>query len=286
MLFHRRRITTIAKNPTNKKGNGKKNNPANISDDEPILPADIEEVQIEDIVTETLAKSDKKLSILEQEKIANAVEDFVSKEIKGILGETVDKIIAKQQRKLVNRGNEENAQTGDTKLTTATAIREVCQAETHLSNRDKDESLPSARKRSRSISDGSVDASLPTVPNPRKAARKNTKSPQSKKSQKASKSRREDSDDDDDDEVDSSKYKASVSLRRPARTTSRTKNRYDDDDESDEIVDDDSDVELIEDPPPRKRSSRSTQARTKISYQEDSDDEESGVGWGTAGSAR
>jgi hypothetical protein len=284
-LFHRRRIATIAKNTSSKKGNGKKNNPANISDDEPILPADMEEIQIEDIVSETLATSDKKLSILEQGKIANAVEDFVSKEIKGILGETVDKIIAKQQRKLVNRGNEENAQVGDTKLTTATAVREVCQAETNSSKYNKDEPLASARKRTRSISDISVDESFSNKTNQRKTSRKNTKSPQSKKSQKVTKSRKENSDEDD-DEIYSSRQKPAVSLRRPARTVSRSKSRYEDDDESDDIVDDDSDVELIEVPPTRKRSVRSSQARTKISYQEESDDEESGVGWGTAGSAR
>lgn len=284
-MFHRRRITTIVKNTSSKKGNGKKNNPANISDDEPILPADMEEIQIEDIVSETLATSDKKLSILEQGKIANAVEDFVSKEIKGILGETVDKIIAKQQRKLVNRGNEENAQVGDTKLTTATAIREVCQAETNSSKYGKDEPLASARKRSRSISDISVDESFSNKTNQRKTSRQNTKSPQSKKSQKVIKSRKESSDEDD-DEIYSSRQKPAVSLRRPARTVSRSKSRYEDDDESDDIVDDDSDVELIEVPPTRKRSVRSSKARTKISYQEESDDEESGVGWGTAGSAR
>lgn len=247
---------------------------ADVSDDEPILPTDIEEVNIEDIVKDTLAKSDKKLSILEQEKIADAVEDFVSKEIKGILGETVDKIIAKQQRRLVSQGNEEDDE--NMKLTTATAIREEFQSKTKMPVTDisidwKDQhgTQKSPQKRSQSYSDCSADPSPP-----RKNARMLT-SPKEKKTQNQSKSKRT-----------TEKLKSKISFH-PNRTTKRSRTKSFDDD-SDVIVDDDSDVEVIQtSSTSRKRLNRTAKSNAKQLYGDNSDDDDDiGTGWGTAGSAR
>lgn len=258
-----------------------KSTTANISDDEPIIPIDIDEVHIEDIVKDTLAKSDKKLSILEQEKIADAVEDFVTKEIKGILGETVDKIIAKQQRRLVSRCNEEDTENAGSKSMTTNDIQEVCESKinkpdleysTDINEQDlKITRKSSIRMRSQSISDGSV------VPSPRKKSSRTVTSSKVKNVHMQSRSSRE---------GEGTILKEEF---HPRRTSKRSRTRLSDDDDSDAIiVDDDSDVEVIKTASPsRKRLTRTSKLNSKSFYRGNSDDDEDiGTGWGTAGSAR
>ena len=103
----------------------------------PELPSDLNEVNIDDIVKDTLGNSEQQLVVLEEAKLANAVEDFVSKEVKQSISDTVSKILKVTQRKLVTRGrgekNEDGIDDDANIITSATAVREVCEFESQKS---------------------------------------------------------------------------------------------------------------------------------------------------------
>lgn len=103
----------------------------------PELPADLNEVKIDDIVKDTLGSSEQQLVVLEETKLANAVEDFVSKEVKQSISDAVNKSLKVTQRKLVTRGrgktNEDGFEDDANMITSATAVREVCEFESQKS---------------------------------------------------------------------------------------------------------------------------------------------------------
>ena len=339
LLFHRKRTTDATSSNKKKKSTAEKGLYA-----EPIPPEDLDEINIDDIVKDTLGSSEKKLMILDESRLSIAVEEFVNKEQKGTIAETVAKIVSSQQKKLVKRGiNLDGDGDGDgtNKVTTANAVREVCQADTQRARDEDDQSMvldddededeersaaPSskrkskakaapakaapAKKRSRaaSISDSSE---LDDVEPPKKKAATKTKTTKStattraKKTTTAAKKRSSNYDDsDDDDEIEeiavakaAPKRRPVVAKaapkRRPVRNATVQKKRYavDDSDDEDEIVDDgdDSDIEIVEKPAARRNGGKSKappkRGRTAKSYNDDSDDDvdDSGMGWGTAG---
>lgn len=150
LLFHRRRTTDASGKKKKKKSKTEKELDANA---DPIPPMDLDEINIEDIVKDTLGASEKKLQILDEQRLSLAVEDFVSKEQKGTIGETVGKIISGQQKKLVKRGINVGGEDGDgdgsgggggakkKKLSTENAVREAVQAETQRARDDPDQSV-------------------------------------------------------------------------------------------------------------------------------------------------
>ena len=156
LLFHRRREASTA-------AGGKKKTTA-ASDCNlrvPIEPDDLAEINVEELVKETLGSA--KLQLLDEEHLGEALEQFVSKEQRAAIAESVDKLVDVQQRRLVRRGGtgsgkgndghddtdrsdthasgtdddngeSEGRTTGDasgggSKITTATALREVCAAD-------------------------------------------------------------------------------------------------------------------------------------------------------------
>ena len=83
---------------------------------------------------DTLDAADKKLQILDEERLGVALDAFVAKEQKQMIDETVSKIVSVQQKKLVKRGvdadEKADKEQGDGKITTQNALIEACQAET------------------------------------------------------------------------------------------------------------------------------------------------------------
>ena len=100
LLFHRRR-TTVASKSGKKKGNSKAEDSLSAA---PIQPESLDDINLEDFVKGVLTSSGKKLQILDEQRLSIAVEDYVSKDQKGVLGETVLKILSEQRKNLVKRG--------------------------------------------------------------------------------------------------------------------------------------------------------------------------------------
>eukprot|EP00554_Chaetoceros_debilis_P011983 CAMPEP_0194116684 /NCGR_PEP_ID=MMETSP0150-20130528/28215_1 /TAXON_ID=122233 /ORGANISM="Chaetoceros debilis, Strain MM31A-1" /LENGTH=817 /DNA_ID=CAMNT_0038807463 /DNA_START=62 /DNA_END=2515 /DNA_ORIENTATION=+ len=136
LLFHRRR-STDAKSSKKKKS---KDAEGLDGSSEPIYPADIEDVNIEDIVRDTLDNQEKKMMILDESRLSIAVEDYVVKETKATIGESVKKMITGQRKLLVRRGHDEDededATHNDGKLKTVNAVREMCQSESQRQKGD------------------------------------------------------------------------------------------------------------------------------------------------------
>jgi len=144
LCFHRKRSTDGPKGSTAK---GNRTNANSLS--EPSYPDELNAINMENIIKDTLQTTDKKLQILDEEKLGFAVEDFVSKEQKQVFSETVDKIVTVQQKRLIKRGlsSMNSSRDGDAdsavgsvenKVTTANAVREVCQAESQKLRNDDD----------------------------------------------------------------------------------------------------------------------------------------------------
>jgi len=144
LCFHRKRSKDGPKESIAK---GNRTNANSLS--EPSYPDELNAINMENIMKDTLETTDKKLQILDEEKLGFAVEDFVSKEQKQAFLETVDKIVTVQQKRLVkrglsimnsSRGGDADSAVGnvENKVTTANAVREVCHAESQKLRDDDD----------------------------------------------------------------------------------------------------------------------------------------------------
>eukprot|EP01082_Thalassiosira_pseudonana_P015566 g14358.t1 g14358 contig9:1664367-1666563(-) len=102
LLFHRRRQAenTTAKGAATKK----KRAAAGMYD--PTEPEELEEVNVEDLVNENLFNMDKKLELLTEREMGEALDDFVSKEQKQAIGDMAAIILRKSQKTLTSRGKE------------------------------------------------------------------------------------------------------------------------------------------------------------------------------------
>ncbi len=260
-------------------------------------------------MADSLSTSEKKLQILDQQRLSIAVEDYVTKEQKGTIGETVGKIISGQQKKLVKRGldfdEDSNDGNMDTKVSTANAVREACQAKpTGRNSFDSEEEISAvasvsnlkrttkstvamAGSQTNDDSDDEIEMSQPK--RARMAAVKGKGSrAMSRKSSRASADVSEDDHMEDDEDLEPSRKPKVAPKRRAARATTAKRKRYTvDDEDDDEFVDDDSDVEIVEKPSSRRKpaarsrtESKRSRTATKSSYTEESDDDD--VGWGTA----
>eukprot|EP00559_Dactyliosolen_fragilissimus_P002816 CAMPEP_0184858342 /NCGR_PEP_ID=MMETSP0580-20130426/3463_1 /TAXON_ID=1118495 /ORGANISM="Dactyliosolen fragilissimus" /LENGTH=826 /DNA_ID=CAMNT_0027354451 /DNA_START=320 /DNA_END=2800 /DNA_ORIENTATION=- len=101
LLFHRKRTTEKTKS-------GKQKNSSSSAglNNEPIAPQDLSEVNVEDLVHDVLDSSEKKLNIVNQSKLGEALDEFVAKEHNKAFMDTVSKIVHFQQKKLLERGVE------------------------------------------------------------------------------------------------------------------------------------------------------------------------------------
>lgn len=274
---------------------------------EPIAPVELEEINIEDVIKDTLGSSDKKLQILDEHRLSIAVEDFVSKEQKGTIGETVGKIVTGQQRKLVRRGFDLDDDENGLKVSTANAVREACQADTQRKRdedaiimddeqgaeeafspgaaSDKQHSRPVAnatKKRSRaaSISDESCDEEMSEPSTKKKSSGGRTNPP----TRNRNLSKRA---------VDEPSPSRRTVRKNPTRqNTNSTKKRYANSSSEEDVYssnNDDSDVEFVSTSQARKNTTRTRQPskrskKTATSYAEESDNEEGPV-WGIASSS-
>ena len=274
----------------------------------------MDDINVEDIVKDSLATSDAKLQIIDEHRFSIAVDDFVSKEQRGTIGETLGKLVNGQQKKLVKRGvnvddESDGGGEGKHKISTTNAVREACMADTQNDKADDsfeddgdDEEFSAPRTKSRTTSKAKANRSRSHVdsdmgsdsdvdmvvskPSKSKTKAKAKAKPKTKAKPKprATKRSRNMADVSDDELVDEEevtpvrKPKAAPKRRAAARNpTSRKRNTVDYSDE--EIVDDDSDVEIVEKPikrkaPAKSRGSAKRSRTTKSSYTEDSEDDD------------
>ena len=159
--------------------------------DQPIAPIDLAEVNVEDLIEETLEMSEKKLELLDQHQLGLALDDFVVKELGQAIGETVDKLMDHQQTKLISRGIEQeeefenssnNNNNTNNKVTTANAVREICLAEAEEARKkytgklkpkdeDKNSELYTETSRKRKSNDDESDSDDGNFPNKKQSRR-------------------------------------------------------------------------------------------------------------------
>eukprot|EP00970_Alexandrium_tamarense_P003760 scaffold609_cov198-Alexandrium_tamarense.AAC.37 len=313
LLFHRRRQAenTTAKGAATKK----KRAAAGMYD--PTEPEELEEVNVEDLVNENLFNMDKKLELLTEREMGEALDDFVSKEQKQAIGDMAAIILRKSQKTLTSRGKKEGEDSIE--VDNAATIREFCMSKTERSraelamereeaaqNKKKkqtdasqkvmDELSPTKKKKSRDFDDelSDDDDSPPPKKRATKAKAATTSKKNTTKSRKVHKSRarvRSDSDDDEIEFVGSSQAPSKKPAARTGRARAISKKpKYNYDEDSDvqvDELDDDSEEEQ-----PRKKVFKTTgRGRGRATYQDDhSDDNEDevinggGRGWGTASS--
>jgi hypothetical protein len=128
LLFHRKRQPEIVKAGTVSAGKSIKSKSL-LSQPHP--PGELNEISVEELAKELLSATDHKLDILEEQLISLSIEEFIEKENRNAISETVDRMVKKQQKVLVKRGiNGPDANTGEVaKVTTEVGIRELCSTE-------------------------------------------------------------------------------------------------------------------------------------------------------------
>jgi hypothetical protein len=272
LLFHRKRQPEIAKAGAASEGKTKKSKSL-LS--QPYPPGELNEISVEELAKELLSATDHKLDILEEQLISLSIEEFIEKENRSAIPETVDRMVKKQQKVLVKRGiNGPDAGTGEVaKVTTEAGIRELCSAEVERARVIAASEEEMQRKRKQGVfarrvenavgnSDSEVDEG--TYLEQRKS------SPQNGSRRQINRENNED--------LDESHEMTNAFMRsRPTRSaaiTGRAKSRHaeeDSDDEKHEVIDassvevlinDDTSVELSQRAPPKKTrvSNRSSAA--------------------------
>jgi hypothetical protein len=71
---------------------------------EPIIPDQLEEMNIEDFITGELEQSDRKLELFDEKRIATALGDYVLKQQAQAIPEVVNALLGKQQKHLIKQG--------------------------------------------------------------------------------------------------------------------------------------------------------------------------------------
>ncbi|KAL3788485.1 hypothetical protein ACHAW5_002544 [Stephanodiscus triporus] len=287
LLFHKRRQAENAKGGKSGASRRKRNS---VGLDVPVEPEDLEQINIEDLIVQNLANNDKKMELLDERSMGEALEQYVDKKEAKAIYQMAEKLLDMSQKTLMKRARGgENGEFGAT-LDNPTAVREVLSgitgkkradyevereeaAEDQKKSGKKDkngEGGDGAKKRANFKDDESVsdaeEEKRPTMKKPRVATT-------SKKTSAKSKAKYDDSDDDDfeDDDDDEPPPKK----RAPAKKAASSKSipgRYHDD----------SDVEFMdtESHAPTKpassssRAARTTAKKPKYNYDDDSDVEE------------
>ena len=237
--------------------------------DEPMDPEEFAEVNVEDLIADNLETSDK-LKILEEQSLGAALEDFVSKEQRSALGETVVEILEKKTQQLIKRGKSKNGDDTSISIKTTAALKEILEKEADkrkgqggcrkgrggrrkgLPPRRRNALPPSRRRRTATIEDddeyenenGGLGLSdddsgeKPRGKATRKKAARSTSSGSKASSARSRKKKQPSNDEDDlsDDHMDVEPTTTAKKSRvaRPARRTAATKAKYTFDDVSDE----------------------------------------------------
>lgn len=272
LLFHRKR-----------REQAERESQLNSSLHEPVPPEELEELNVEDLVKDTLINADQKLELLQEEKMGLALEHFVAKEQKQAIDNTVEDILMQQRQTLVRRGqgDDDGNESVQNKITTKAGIRELCLKETDrlraaMSEKQFTEesqetpqtntvNLPSRIKRPRTTA---LDTTLESDSDEEYNKEKDIVQPKPKPKPKAKPKRKEtaraktivyaamDSSSDDNAKVP---LKSNNSRARKKPTTVQIPSE--DDFDEDEI--DSDEVEDVETPPSRVRGKRSTKPSKK-----------------------
>mmetsp|Transcript_1616 Transcript_1616/g.2573 ORF Transcript_1616/g.2573 Transcript_1616/m.2573 type:complete len:891 (-) Transcript_1616:113-2785(-) len=302
LLFHKRRSAETAK-----KGASKKRS-LNI----PTEPDDLDEINIEDLITDNLEQSDKKLELLDEKTMGEALNAFVDKEERKAIDDAAEKIL-KENRKLIK--SRQNAEEEETSELNPNLIREMCANRTQEKNAaylEERETQTTTKKKKKAPADAEASAkkrgddhdslsddSDDDIPPPKKSRTTTAKKP-AKSRKKADLS---------DDDFSEEEIPKPTKKRAPAKAaTSRKKKRQDDSDSDDGIQfmgtqsskaparatasrarstakkpkynydDEDDDDDFVEEPPATKSKGRATASRAhstakKPKYNYDDDDE-------------
>mmetsp|Transcript_10456 Transcript_10456/g.21453 ORF Transcript_10456/g.21453 Transcript_10456/m.21453 type:complete len:890 (-) Transcript_10456:291-2960(-) len=129
LLFHRRRK---AESAADGKGGTKKSRAAAADLIGPIEPEDLEDINVEDLVNDNLASTDKKMELLNERQMALALDEFVNKEQRQAISDSTHDILKKSQKQLKSRGKKD----GQPSDLNPTAIREICAADAEKARAD------------------------------------------------------------------------------------------------------------------------------------------------------
>jgi len=274
LLFHKRRQAESAKASKAGGASRKKRGAAGL--DVPVEPEDLADVNIEDLVTENLVNNDKKLELLDEKTMSEALEQFVDKKNVRAITEAAGEILEQNQRILIERGTE-GREDGKAAVDNPTSVREFLGAMTdrkradfELEREDKEAEAeeekeksrkkggggrksPAARNKANSNDDQSMSESEEEE-RPTKRSRVATTS----KKAVANKSRTKYNDSDDDDDFDDPPPGKKRATAKKATAKKATTNRSRRTNKSDSEIDDD-----FDDPPPSKKRATAKRATFK-----------------------
>lgn len=245
LLFHRKK----AEGRTKIRGQGKL-----VKDVAPLEPEQIEEgLNIEDLVVEQLDASEQKLELFDEKKICDALDMYVNKQAAQAINEQCDKLLSKQQKKLIIGGHKSSRDNEE-------------QENDHEEVEKENEPSKSKRKKyADDVIDLEEDEDSVVNVQPKRSSGRS-------RSTKSSVSYSEDnSEDDDDDDVEivdepshseSRSKKPSKSEKRKPRSQHKSK-YYSDNEDDDEHNDDDYDLDIID--PSSEKKSRGIKSRSAVS---------------------
>ncbi|KAG7351089.1 metallo-dependent phosphatase-like protein [Nitzschia inconspicua] len=251
LLFHRKKADS----------GSRKTNVKNIN---PIVPDEIAEMNIEDLIVEELDASDKKLQLMDERKISSALDKYVEKSEAQALNEAINEILTKKQRQLIKSGA-----MGSSHLS-GNEEKDDDDGEMEKENKSR---KPKSRKNQTSQEDDEDDFDdMEEDEAPSKSKRGKPSASSKRGTTTTSRKKKRDEYDDDDNELDDedisivekSKSRSKAPTSRAAGGRGRKNLSYAEDSEDDE------DMEM--EPPPK--SKRATKKPIDRSLDVDSDDDD------------
>eukprot|EP00571_Detonula_confervacea_P017476 CAMPEP_0172303652 /NCGR_PEP_ID=MMETSP1058-20130122/5169_1 /TAXON_ID=83371 /ORGANISM="Detonula confervacea, Strain CCMP 353" /LENGTH=924 /DNA_ID=CAMNT_0013014555 /DNA_START=77 /DNA_END=2854 /DNA_ORIENTATION=+ len=255
LLFHKRRQ---AENSKGGKAAKKKRGAAGL--DVPVEPENLEDINIEDLVTENLVNNDKKLELLDEKSMGEALEQFVDKMETRAISIRTEQILEDNQKILMKRARGGGEDGEASAMDNPTSVREFLLGITGKKRAEFEMEMEDAAEEKEK----------------KKAAQKDTKTDKGGSSKSAGARKRTNSKDDDsmsgsEEEERPTKKKSRVATTAK-KTTAKSRKKYDD---SDDDFDDD-----FEDPPPKKRATakkatakKATASKARSRRADDSDSE-------------
>ena len=237
LLFHKRRQAESAKGG---KGATRKKRAAGL--DVPMEPEDLAEVNIEDLVNENLVNNDKKLELLDEKSMGEALEQFVDKMESKAIANKAAKVLVENQKILKKRAKQ-GEEDGEAAVDNPTSVREFLSGITGRKRADYEMELEEEAEKKKSA----------------KTDKSGSKSSTSRK--KAAND--DDSLSDSEEEERPTKKKSRVATTSKKKTVSKSRKKYEDSDDDFESEE--------EAPPPKKRATAKKTASKRKKEDSDSD---------------
>ena len=245
--------------------------------DTPLVPQDLEEMNVEDLIKENLEAAEKKLDIFDEIKLSAALDEFVSKEARLSISDAADTMLKKQQKKLIKREQEEVEEEEEeeedddemedeedspkkNRAKKTTAKKSGAKKKKIDSESEDDEPPPPVRGRKKKVVELDSDDEEERRPAKKKAPRKKV-------------------DSDDDDDVPPTRPKKKVAATKPTRgrraTKAKPKYAVDEDDEisdeglpddANEFVNLDDDEEEVKNTPSRRGKAKKELSQSQLSF--------------------